>query len=239
MNAIAQIISFAVLLLLFALPYGCDNAQSGHPITVHIKYDKPVNSYIVTGEFYPFEAQSETGQVTLRFTSSVGGQDFIYSNVGKTEDNCSEYPAKFTSYNICEYIFADENTRFQDGDTLVFHYNTNTGVLKDSPLLYYAEFQFFDVDFDGEEEFLVSDYYRGKGGNNYEVYEITKKGLRKKVFEPFDRITNATVFDFGQKVITDVIQDGVFDSQYTTDYKIAPDGNSAMVISDKDVVHYQ
>lgn len=235
MNAVTKIISCAILLILSALSYGFYNVQSDHPLTVHFKYDIPINNYVVNGVFYPFEDQSETGQVTLRFTSIVGGQDFIYSNVGQTEDNCSECPAKFSGYNICEYVFADDNTRSHDGDTLLFHYNADTGALKDSPLFYYAEFQFFDVDFDGEEEFLVNDYCRGKGGNNYAVYEITNKGLMKKEFKPFDRITNATIFDGGRKVITDVIQDGVFYSEYT-EYKIAPDGNSAIVISHKEVV---
>jgi hypothetical protein len=173
---------------------------------------------MVTGEFFPFESQSETGQVTLRFTSLEGGQDFVYSNVGKTEDGNTETPAKFTGHNICEYFFADENTRFHNGDTLVFHYNTEPGIFENSPLYYYAEFQFFDVDFDGKEEFLVSDYYRGKGGNDYEVYEITPKGLKKKTFKPFDRITNTTVFDADRRVITDVTLVTINSSNYEHRY---------------------
>lgn len=228
--------SFCTLLPILAFSCGIINGQSGHPITVNIKYDKPINGYVVTGEFYPFDAQSETGQVSLNFKSITGRQDFVFSNVGKFEDCDKKSPTKFTGYNICELIFSDENARFHDGDTLVFHYNTEPGVFEDSPLYYYAEFQFFDVDFDGKEEFLVSDYYRGKGGNDYEVYEITPKGLKKKAFKPFDRISNVTVFDAERRVITDVLHDGVFSSDYT-EYKISKDGNSAKVLSHMEERH--
>lgn len=224
--------SFCTFLSILAFSCGIINGQSGHPITVHIKYDKPINGYVVTGEFYPFDSQSETGQVSLNFKSITGRRDFVFSNVGKFEDGNKKSPTKFTGYNICEYIFADENARFHDGDTLVFHYNAEPGIFVESPLYYYAEFQFFDVDFDGKEEFLVSDYYRGKGGNDYEVNEITPKGLKKKALKPFDRITNITVFDAERRVITDVTHDGVFSSEYT-EYRIAPDGNSAKVLSHK------
>ena len=231
MKAIKTIIILAIVPMLI-ISSGKINGQSRHPLTVHIKYDNPINGYSVTGEFYPFDAQSETGQVTLNFKSISGRKDFVFTNVGKFEDGDQKAPAKFTGHNIYEYIFADDNARFHDGDTLVFHYNTGPGIFENSPLYYYAEFQFFDVDFDGKEEFLVSDYYRGKGGNNYEVYEITSKGLRKKTFKPFDRITNTAIFNADRRVITDVTHDGVFSSEYT-EYRIAPDGNSAKVLSHK------
>lgn len=224
--------SFALLILLFC-SCGSNNCKSHHPLTVHIKYDAPINCYQVAGEFFPFNAESETGQVTLRFTSLTGGQDFVYTNVGESEVGYPENPAKFTGYNIYEYIFADENARFHDGDTLTFHYNTEPGIPEDSPLYYYAEFLFFDVDFDGVDEFLVNDYYRGQGGNNYVVYEIGPEGLELKSFTPFDIITNSTKFDAERKVIIDERHDGVFLSE-STEYKIASDGNKATVLSHKE-----
>lgn len=188
----------AVFLLALLIPLffscGSNTSKSHHPLTVHIKYDEPINGYQVDGEFFPFNAQSETGQVELRFKSLTGGQDIVYSNVGESEDGYPENPAKFTGYNICEYIFADDNARFNDGDTLTFHYNSEPGILKDSPLYYYAEFQFFDVDFDGEDEFLINDYYRGRCGNHYTVYEITSEGFVLKNEYPFNSITNETQF---------------------------------------------
>lgn len=223
--------SFALLILLLS-SCSSNNGNSPHPLTVHIKYDEPINCYQVEGEFFPFNAQSETGQVELRFKSITGGQDFVYTNVGKSEVGYPENPAKFTGYNIYEYIFADENARFHDGDTLTFHYNTESGIPEDSPLYYYAEFQFFDVDFDGVDEFLVNDYYRGRGGNNYVVYEIGPEGLELKSFTPFDIITNSTKFDAERKVIIDEVNDGVFFSE-STEYKIALDGDSAIVIGSK------
>lgn len=188
----------AVFLLTLLIPLflscGSNTSKSNHPLTVHIKYDEPINGYQVDGEFFPFNAQSETGQVELRFKSLTGGQDFVYTNVGESEVGYPENPAKFIGYNICEYIFADENARFHDGDTLTFHYNTEPGIFKDSPLYYYAEFQFFDVDFDGEDEFLINDYYRGRCGNHYTVFEITSEGFVIKNGYPFNSITNETQF---------------------------------------------
>lgn len=226
----------AVFLLALLIPLffscGSNTSKSNHPLTVHIKYDEPINGYQVDGEFFPFNAQSETGQVELRFTSLTGRQDFVYTNVGESEVGYPENPAKFTGYNICEYIFADDNARFNDGDTLTFHYNTEPGFFKDSPLYYYAEFQFFDIDFDGVEEFLVSDYYRGQGGNNYTVYELGPNGLELKGFRPFDNITNGTKFDVNRRVITDEVHDGVFVSEYT-EYRISEDGNSSIILDSK------
>ena len=34
-----------------------------------------------------------------------------------------------------------------------------------------------DVDFDGKDEFIASDYYTGEVGLYYEVYETTDNGL--------------------------------------------------------------
>ena len=220
---------FALLILLIS-SCGSNNSKSNHPLTVHIKYDAPINGYQVDGDFLPFGPQTETGQVTLKFKSLTGGQDFFYTNVGESEVGYPENPAKFTGYNIYEYIFADENVRFHDGDTLTFQYNTEPGILKDSPLYYYAEFQFFDVDFDGVDEFLVNDYYRGRGGNNYTVYEIGPDGLELKSFTPFDIITNSTKFDAERRVITDELHDGAAHDEYT-EYRISADGKSAELIS--------
>ena len=233
MNMKYRAVFILALLIPLLLSCGSNNSKSHHPLTVHIKYDAPINGYQVAGEFFPFNAESETGQVTLRFTSLTGGQDFVYTNVGESEVGYPENPAKFTGYNIYEYIFADENARFHDGDTLPFHYNTEPGIPEDSPLYYYAEFQFFDVDFDGVDEFLVNDYYRGQGGNNYVVYEIGPEGLELKSFTPFDIITNSTKFDAERKVIIDERHDGVFLSE-SNEYKIASDGNKATVLSHKE-----
>lgn len=229
-NMKCRVVYLITLLIPLLLSCGSNNSKSDHPLTVHIKYSEPINGYQVEGEFFPFNAQSETGQVALRFNSLVGGQDFVYTNVGQSEVGYPENPAKFTGFNIYEYIFADENARFHDGDTLLFHYNTKPGILKDSPLYYYAEFQFFDVDFDGVDEFLVNDYYRGRGGNNYTVYEISPDGLELKSFTPFDIITNTTKFDAESRVITDELHDGASHDEYSK-YRISADGKTAELIS--------
>ncbi len=179
-----------------------DGGKSSHPICISFKYDQPVNGYEVSGLFYPFDSLSETGQVTMFFKSLDGGKDFVYSNVDKFETDHPEYPLKFTGYNIYEQVFSDGFTGFQDGESLVFHYNTEPNETFDSPLYYNAEFQFFDVDMDGEDEFLVNDYYMGACGNHYTAYEIGMNGLKEKVCFPFNSITNLTKFDSGSRVIT-------------------------------------
>ena len=193
-----------VLSLVSLTVVSCFSHSAKAQLNVNIVYDEPVNGYQVSGEFYPFGDYTETGQVKLDFIPLNGGPKLSFSNVGQEHP---DYPLKFTGKNICAYVFAEDFSGFHDGDTLHFHYPPSQRLWADSPLLYDAEFQFFDVDFDGKDEFLLNDYYQGKCGNFYTVYEITPKGFVLREGELFDWITNLTVFDSAEKRIDTFVGD--------------------------------
>ncbi len=177
-------------------------------------YDEPVSGYYVSGTFYPFEPTTETGQVELRFVPVNGGKTLVFSNVDCHEEDNPEVPLKFTGKNINDYVFSEGFSGFHDGDTLICHYYNTKHPEFDSPLSYEAEFVFFDVDFDGEDELLINDYYRGQCGNFYTVYEITPEGLVIKNEYPFDSITNETEFYPERKQVCIRVDEDSLESVY-------------------------
>ena len=162
------------------------------PVVVHFKYDTPISGYIVEGMFYPFTEVSETGQVEVSFRSLETGDIFVYSNVGLNVDDTNS-PAKFSGYNIDEIVFSDGFQSWKSIDSLTFTLNTTKDPYPDSPLLYAAEFQFYDIDNDGVDELLVNQWDRHRGGNYYDVYSITKDGLKEKSFPDVGTIDNTTI----------------------------------------------
>ena len=187
--------------ILFVLLSSCGHQPDNLPIKTYIIYDEPVKGYRVTGVFYPFGTDSETGQIELRFKPVKGGQTLVFSNVGQHEEEYPDRPMKFSGKNIFDMVF-DENgyadktfEGFKNGETYHWHYHgTQNEYWAHSPLLYNAEFQFYDVDFDGEDELLINSYDQRQTGNYYNVYEITSKGLVLKKEKPFDDINNDTEF---------------------------------------------
>lgn len=195
-------------------------------IKINIVYDEPVNGYNVTGVFYPFDADGETGQVELKFTPVNGGRTLVFSNVGLHEEGHPDWPQKFTGKNIYDRLFQNgKRVPFVDGETLHCKYHNKNVIFEKSQLFYDAEFQFYDVDFDGQDEFLVNDYYRGRGGNNYMVYEITPDGFVLKDMEPFNDIINNTVFDKEKRTITNITD---YYSGDKVEYTISKDGNKVL-----------
>ena len=209
--------------------YGNDSSQISRAeipdttrIKVYIEYDDHIDHYSLFGKFYPFGDKSETGQIEIVFTPDNGGQSLTFSNVGLYEEGHPEWPQKFTGKNIYQYVFNDKFDSFHDGDTLHWHYHTVQPEWIDSPLLYNAEFQFYDVDFDGKDEFLVNDYSQSKYGNHYSVYEITPNGFVLKKGTPFETITNLTKFYPSERKIVDYLYD---DTEALYTYIISADGN--------------
>ncbi len=206
----------------------CDIPDSSHlkkSLSVTLVYDTPISGYEVSGTFYPFDAYCETGQVELQFKPLDGGPVLVFSNVGKTEEEGHpEWPQKFSGRNLDHYVFSGKFDGFHDGDTLHWHYySTQSKWYMDSPLLYDAEFQFYDVDFDGQDEFLLNGNYKGQCGNKYIVYEIVGSSFVPKTGRPFDTITNDTRFYPSEKKIVDYLHD---DDLYS--YIISADGNSVV-----------
>ena len=159
----------------------CKNRQE---INVYMKYNEPIGPYEVTMLLQPFTTSSETGLLIANFRDTLTNRSFQYVN-----------DEKFTSHHIYEIVYGKEFKGHHDGD--VHYLSTATPEQKfylDSPLNYYASFQLYDVDFDGEDELLVSDWYQGQTGNMYSAYDITLNGLEEKSETPFDQIDNCTMF---------------------------------------------
>lgn len=180
--------------LAMAIALSCVFKNNKSKTSITLIYDEPVNGYYMSGTFYPFGPTTETGQVEFRFVPVNGGEALVFSNVDCFEDDNPEHPSKYTDKNICDYVFSEGFSGFHDGDSLICHYNDAKHPFLDSPLNYDAGFLFFDVDFDGEDELLINDYYRGRCGNHYTVYEITSEGFVLKNEYPFNSITNETQF---------------------------------------------
>ncbi len=186
--------------ILFVLLSSCGRNTDEFPIKTYIVYDEPVNGYRVTGVFYPFDANTETGQIELRFKPIKGGRTLVYSTIGEHEEGHPEWSYYFSGKNIFDVVFdengyVDKASGFKNGETYHWHYHgTQDEYWTHSPLLYDAEFQFYDADFDGEDELLINTYYRGQIGNYYKVYEITPQGLVLRKGKPFDDINNDTEF---------------------------------------------
>lgn len=104
----------------------------------------------------------------------------------------------------------------KDGDVLYWNY-----VQKDSNevLPNYSPFSFYDVDFDGEEELLITDYQSDSYSNNtYKVYKIHEYYAELMTDEPFDYLETSTKFDsINKSIITTSI--GGQGSIYTYTYQ--------------------
>ena len=172
------------------------------PINVYFKYNQLVNSYEITGRWMPFDAHSETGGVIINFRHVESGQSFHYTE------------SIYCNFDMDEITFSDGFKGYQDGDVYYLDYkiHDNPDSYKDSPLSYYAPFQFYDVDFDGEQELLINDCDQIKGGNTYRTYKVGKNDIELMDYVPFNALDNEVTFDKPNKKIRLHRFDGVFDS---------------------------
>ena len=169
-------------------------------VCVKLVYDKPIEGYEVTADWQPFEVKDcETGYITINFRDISTGKEFQYIN-----------REKFSSYHTDLITSAEGFDGYEDGDVYHIEYVTKPNPFEESPIDYYLPFQFYDVDFDGEKELLINDYYQGQQGNYYEVFEITDSGLEAKKHRPFNDVDNMMKFDSQNKIITFYTHDGSY-----------------------------
>ena len=172
---------------------------------VYFKYNQTVNGYEVTARWRPYDKMSEVGPVQLNFHNLESGLDYYF---------CSP---KYHSYDTDKVSFDKGIKGHHNGDIHYFNYTSpaTTDSFKErngnSPLGYYTPFQFLDIDFDGEDELLISDWYQGQAGNSYEVYKLTGNGLQKVECMPLDDLTNLDKIDLKTKAITKVSFSGADD----------------------------
>jgi hypothetical protein len=184
-------------------------------IDVYIKYNRPIGKYEVTMLWQPFKSQGcETGLVIANFCDTITKRSFQYVNTEKYNNSHTDkitYAQGFEGYNDGDILYLDTTV-------------PSNNPYPESALSYYEPFIFYDADFDGEQELLVSDWGQCQQGNLYSVYDITPNGLIEKVSPPFDRIDNCSKFLPTARQIETYTHSGVFSEQRRL-YTIAEDGS--------------
>lgn len=178
---------------------------SDSAISVYFKYNQAISGYEVTAKWLPFNKMSETGAVVINFHNLRSGMD------------CQYFAEKYNSFDTDKISYAKDFKGHNDGDIHYFDYtspdtiDTFKDINDNSPVGYYTPFQFLDIDYDGNDELLISDWYQGQAGNNYEVFKITDRGLQELDYLPLNRLSNIDKIDMEKKVIAHVSFSGADD----------------------------
>ncbi len=167
--------------------YMVENEIESSDITVFYRYDKKVDGWDVTCLYMPYGENTETGDLIARLQKK--GSD-VFFRVEKSNN---------------PHTYHMRSIGWKDGDVLEFNYipPRESDFYTGSPLGYYSEIQFYDVDFDGEKELLINDFYRGQGGNDYSIYKISGDKVIEMNHDRwlFSHITNMESFDANRKEI--------------------------------------
>ena len=195
---------------------GYRNLQKRIRLKIYFRYDTIINDFEVSGIFYPsyfpeYGWDAHENGVYLYFRSLKTGKEYCYTT---WNDTCGYFSSYFMSINITNIVCDKPFDGYKNGDAYIFRYYTTIDTTSDNSLLPYAEYQFYDADFDGEDE-LILGYYGGgpHGCTCYEIYDITDSALLLK--SPIDEEGNfsidvSTEFDPAQKIITNTMDDGAY-----------------------------
>ena len=190
--------------------------DSADVISVYFCFDTIINDFEVSGILYPIYSpktgwsEYENG-ARLFFHSRKTGKEYVWTD-WSPKWRC--HKNVFMSKNVYDIVMADDFKGFHNGDTYIFHYDTKPSIEPRSPIFPQAEYQFFDVDFDGEDELLLN-YYRGgpKGCLASEIYDITDTALVLKYPEGYDgwfSIDENTIINPEDRTIVKVYDCGMF-----------------------------
>ena len=180
--------------------------QGDSLIDVYFKYNQMINGYEVTARWRPFDKSSEVGPILINFRNPETRTEYNY------------FSPKYHSRDTDKIFFAKDTNGYNDGDIFYFDYMSPDTIDRfkemndNAPIGYYTPFQFLDLDFDGEEELLISDWYQGQTGNTYEVYKLASDGLQKLDYMPLSQLTNMDKIDIEKKTITVVCFVGADDT---------------------------
>lgn len=162
---------------------------------IFISYNQKVNGYKVNVMWFPPDSYYfDQSPAILHFQNDTS-EFYIYN-------------PSYKEYGVYEKY--GEKTTPKDGDIIYVNYTSKESSEYAEYYGYLAgnnvPFFFQDVDFDGEDELLVTIWqYGSRGSSMYDIYKIRKgyQNIEKMVEEPFDRIENGkTKFNIKEKTIT-------------------------------------
>lgn len=197
--------------------------------SVYFRFDTIINDFEVNGIFYPsyfpeYGWDAHENGVYLYFRSLKTGKEYCYTTWDNT---CGCFSSYFMSINITNIVSSKPFAGYKNGDAYIFRYNTTIDTISDNSLLPYAEYQFYDADFDGEEELIIGSYVGGPHGSPcYDIYDMTDSRLVQKKAEGengYFGIDTSTKFDAVNKTITSTIYVGAYAwGEYV--YKVSEEG---------------
>ena len=184
--------------------------------SVYFRFDTIINDFEVNGIFYPsyfpeYGWDAHENGVYLYFRSLKTDKEYCYTT---WDDTCGCFSSHFMSINITNIVCDKPFDGFKNGDAYIFLYNTTIDTTLDNSLLPYAEYQFYDADFDGEDELIIGSYVGGPHGSPcYEIYDMTDSRLvQKRADDGFNSfwLDSDSEFDFGNKQIRNTIYEGAY-----------------------------
>ena len=191
-------------------------------ISVYFRFDTIINDFEVSGILYPFYSEQygwsmyENG-VRLFFHSRNTSKEYIWTDFDET---CQYFKNTFMSKNVFDIVTAQDFQGFKNGDSFTFKYNAQQSAEPENPLLPNPEYQFFDIDFDGKDEFLLNYYHGGaKGCSMSGIYEITDTAFVPKCPVGSDDhfyIDENTIIDSDTKTITEVNKNSLYCEDWST-----------------------
>ena len=190
--------------------------DSANYTSVYFRFDTIINDFEVNGIFYPsyfpeYGWDAHENGVYLYFRSLKTGKEYCYTT---WDDTCGCFSSHFMSINITNIVCDKPFDGFKNGDAYIFRYNTTIDTTSDNSLLPYAEYQFYDADFDGEDELIIGSYVGGPHGSPcYDIYDMTDSRLVQKRADDGFRsfwLDSDSEFDSKNKQIRNTIYEGAY-----------------------------
>lgn len=190
--------------------------DSANYTSVYFRFDTIINDFEVNGIFYPsyfpeYGWDAHENGVYLYFRSFKTGKEYYYTT---WDDTCGCFSSHFMSINITNIVCDKPFDGFKNRDAYIFRYNTTIDTTSDNSLLPYAEYQFYDADFDGEDELIIGSYVGGPHGSPcYDIYDMTDSRLvQKRADDGFSSfwLDSDSEFDSKNKQIRNTIYEGAY-----------------------------
>lgn len=173
-----------------------ESVKRGDSPCIFISYNQKVNGYKVNVMWFPFDIQYiDQSPAILHFQNDTSGF-YIYN-------------PSFLETGVYEKF---EKNSLKDGDTIYVNYTPKESSEYAEDFGYLADnnipFFFQDVDFDGEDELLITNWQCGsKGSSTYDVYKVNqyyeyRLDMIKLTDAPFYKMENGqTEFNPKEKTI--------------------------------------